>query len=163
MDLLIWHGTKQVSEIWIRSHCAFCLTILLLSAAITLRHLVHTKHTASFHFGCKKCGSHFTTAEHLAMHGAHSTCNEEMVWPTTVAPGSKCVTREEAAQLEAAEAAGVSEKAAKAAGSSKENQAKEASKAVAAQDEEVPSKRYAQFPHSCAMLLSISHKAGKCS
>lgn len=42
------------------------------------------------------------------MHTEQSTCNPEMVWPTTVAPGSKCITRAEAAELDAAEAAGAS-------------------------------------------------------
>lgn len=76
--------------------------------AVTLKHLVHPRHTSTYHFGCKRCGSHFTTAEHLAMHTEQSTCNPEMVWPTTVAPGAKCVTRAEAAELDAAEAAGAS-------------------------------------------------------
>eukprot|EP01032_Pedospumella_encystans_P016357 gene16357-18665_t len=75
--------------------------------AVTLKHLVHPRHTATYHFGCKRCGSHFTTAEHLAMHTEQSTCNPEMVWPTTVAPGAKCITRAEAAELDAAEAAGI--------------------------------------------------------
>jgi hypothetical protein len=72
------------------------------------------------------------------MHSTNSSCNEDMVWPTTVAPGSKCVTREEAAQLEAAEAMGASEKPTAKAASSKESHS---SKVVAVQDEEVPSKR----------------------
>lgn len=76
----------------------------LRATAITLRHLVHPRHTAAFHFGCKKCGLHFSTAEHLASHEDHSSCNENMVWPPTVNPGCRCVTREEAARLQAEEA-----------------------------------------------------------
>lgn len=80
-----------------------------------------------------------------------------MVWPTTVAPGSKCVTREEAAQLEAAEAAGVFEKAsAKMAGSSKGSHAKEPSKAtaVAVQEDDVPGKRHAAL--RCELLHCLA-------
>lgn len=74
-------------------------------AAVTLRHLVHPRHTAAFHHGCKKCGLHFSTLEHLDMHTSMSTCNGDMVWPTTVTPGCRCLTKAEAAEQDAAEAA----------------------------------------------------------
>lgn len=75
------------------------------TAAVTLRHLVHPRHTAAFHHGCKKCGLHFSTAEHLSMHTDMSSCNEDMVWPTIVTPGCRCLTKDEAAEQDAAEAA----------------------------------------------------------
>ena len=40
------------------------------------------------------------------MHTEQSTCNPDMVWPSTVAPGSKCISRADAAEQEALEAAG---------------------------------------------------------
>jgi hypothetical protein len=73
------------------------------NAAVTLRHLVHPRHTSAFHYGCKKCGLHFASPEHLASHTEQTSCNEDMVWPTTVTPGSRCVTRAEAAELERTE------------------------------------------------------------
>jgi len=80
--------------------------LIFIDAAITLKHLVHPRHTATYHYGCKRCGSHFTTAEHLEMHSEQSTCNPDMVWPSTVAPGSKCISRAEAAAQDSADAAG---------------------------------------------------------
>lgn len=66
---------------------------------------MHPRHTAAFHHGCKKCGLHFSTAEHLVMHTDMSSCNEDMVWPTTVTPGCRCLSRADAAEQDAAEAA----------------------------------------------------------
>ena len=41
------------------------------------------------------------------MHSEQSTCSPDMVWPPNPAPGAKCVTKAEYAELEAAEASGV--------------------------------------------------------
>lgn len=122
--------------------------------AVTLRHLVHPRHTATFHYGCKKCGLHFTTAEHLSMHVEQSTCNEDMVWPTTVTSGAKCVTRAEAAELERAEVAvqtgtKASSDAVKEPKEPKQN--KVASKKAVSVDgpDSLPSKRYPLFSYCC--------------
>lgn len=39
------------------------------------------------------------------MHTEQSTCNPDMVWPSTVTPGCKCISRAEAAEQVALEAA----------------------------------------------------------
>lgn len=116
--------------------------------AITLRHLIHPRHTATFHYGCKKCGLHFTTAEHLSTHVDQTTCNEDMVWPATVTPGAKCVTRAEAAEMERNESAGE-------AGAKVPKEAKEAKIAVKKPatvegSDTLPSKRY-----WCSFVMSF--------
>jgi len=55
--------------------------------AHTIKHKTHRKRTAAFPFGCKTCGTHFTTQYHLNLHTTRSTCNPDMVWPTSSATG----------------------------------------------------------------------------
>jgi hypothetical protein len=56
----------------------------LLYIAITLKHLVNKKKTASFPIGCTKCGLHFASEDHLTMHINHTTCNPNISWPNNV-------------------------------------------------------------------------------
>jgi len=72
------------------------------ATAITLKHLTHTRQTQAFPHGCRKCTLHFATLEHLELHVEQSSCSAEMVWPPSIAPGTKCVTKAEAAALEVA-------------------------------------------------------------
>jgi len=65
------------------------------ATAITLRHAVHTRRTQAFPYGCDQCGLHFATEEFLTMHSSLSSCNPNMVWPPFIAPGCKCITKEE--------------------------------------------------------------------
>ena len=131
-----------------------------MTTAITLRHLVNPRHTAAFHFACKKCNLHFSTAEHLTSHAEHTSCNEAMVWPTTVHPGSKCVTRAEAAALLAAEVAGECAHAeAKAAATSKATSTKENKKHMSSvestKNTEVLGKRYTSSLLTCSCTVSV--------
>jgi hypothetical protein len=51
------------------------LDLLRHTTAVTLKHGFSEKKTSSFTFGCKKCGTYFSSKEHLSMHAERSSCN----------------------------------------------------------------------------------------
>ena len=67
--------------------CTNLTVTIIYILAHTIKHKTHRKRTAAFPFGCKTCGTHFTTQYHLNLHATRSTCNPDMVWPTSSATG----------------------------------------------------------------------------
>lgn len=67
---------------------------------MTLKHLVSSKRSSAFPFGCSRCGLWLTTAEHLRSHEVNSTCNPNMIWPDNAhsMAGLRAISREEAAR-----------------------------------------------------------------
>lgn len=67
---------------------------------MTLKHLVSSKRSSAFPFGCNRCGLWLTTAEHLRSHEINSTCNPNMIWPDNAhsMAGLRAISREEAAR-----------------------------------------------------------------
>jgi hypothetical protein len=63
--------------------------------AVTLLHIVKTRHSINFPFECKKCRLFFSSEEFLDSHHKNSSCNPQMVWPPGAghASGLRCVPR----------------------------------------------------------------------
>ena len=64
---------------------------------MTLNHGVSRKYTASYKYGCGRCGLHFSSTQHLASHKELSSCNPNMVWPPNAhgTSGLKCISKQE--------------------------------------------------------------------